>query len=145
MLPYGNISAFRDQKRQKCSRSGTMPVPTSDPSVRFKHPLTGQRKAHTLRFTFLHGLRSWREQSLDSKNTDFVFRSLRAHGRVPLSASVFVADRLRQRRKQECVLRTWELLRFHCKLEKFSDEVEDVKDDRPVGLAYERSTFWPRV
>jgi hypothetical protein len=28
---------------------------------------------------------------------------------------------------------TWELLRFHSKLEKSSDEVEDVKDDRPIG------------
>jgi hypothetical protein len=42
-------------------------------------------------------------------------------------------------------IRTWELLRFHSKLEKSSDEVEDVKDDRPIGPAYERSTFWPRV
>jgi hypothetical protein len=39
----------------------------------------------------------------------------------------------------------WELLRFHSKLEKSSDEVEDVKDDRPIGPASERSTFWPRV
>src|SRR5258708_26396270 len=30
-------------------------------------------------------------------------------------------------------IRTWELLRFHSKLEKSSDEVEDVKDDRPIG------------
>ena len=37
------------------------------------------------------------------------------------------------------------LLRFHCKLEKSSDEVEDVKDDRPTGSASERSTVWPRV
>ena len=41
--------------------------------------------------------------------------------------------------------RTWELLRFHSKLEKSSDEVEDVKDDRPIGPASERSTFWPRI
>jgi hypothetical protein len=33
---------------------------------------------------------------------------------------------------------TWELLRFHSKLEKSSDEVEDVKDDRPIGPASER-------
>jgi hypothetical protein len=39
---------------------------------------------------------------------------------------------------------TWELLRFH-KLEKSSDEVEDVKDDRPIGPASERSTFWPGI
>src|SRR5580704_11724219 len=29
------------------------------------------------------------------------------------------------------LIRTWELLRFHSKLEKSSDEVEDVKNDRP--------------
>jgi hypothetical protein len=29
------------------------------------------------------------------------------------------------------LIRTWELLRFHSTLEKSSDEVEDVKDDRP--------------
>jgi integrase len=39
-------------------------------------------------------LRSWRKQSLYSKDVDFVFPSLRARGRVPLSASVFVADHL---------------------------------------------------
>src|ERR1700726_1674030 len=27
---------------------------------------------------------------------------------------------------------TWEVLRFHSRLEKSSDEVEDVKDDRPI-------------
>jgi hypothetical protein len=32
--------------------------------------------------------------------------------------------------------RTWELLRFHSKLEKSSDEVEDVKDDRPIDPAH---------
>jgi hypothetical protein len=33
----------------------------------------------------------------------------------------------------------------YSKLEKSSDEVEDVKDDRPIGPASERSTFWPRI
>jgi integrase len=45
-------------------------------------------------------LRSWREQSLYSKDTDFVFPSLRARARVPLSASVFVADHLRPAAKK---------------------------------------------
>jgi Domain of unknown function (DUF4331) len=36
------------------------------------------------------------------------------------------------------------LLRFHSKLEKSSGEVEHVKDDRPIGPASERWTFWPR-
>jgi hypothetical protein len=40
---------------------------------------------------------------------------------------------------------TWELLRFHSELEKSSDEVEDVKDDRPIGPASERSSFSPRI
>jgi hypothetical protein len=44
--------------------------------------------------------RSWREQSLYSKESDFVFPSLRARGRVPLSASVFVADHLRPAAKK---------------------------------------------
>ena len=43
------------------------------------------------------------------------------------------------------LIRTWELLRFHSKLEKSSDEVEDVKDDRPIDPASKQSTFWPRV
>jgi hypothetical protein len=43
------------------------------------------------------------------------------------------------------LIRTWELLRLHSKLEKSSDEVENVTDDRPVGPASERSTFLPRI
>ncbi len=37
--------------------------------------------------------------------------------------------------------RTWELLRFHSKLEKSSDEVEDVKDDRPIDPAHKAIDF----
>jgi integrase len=40
-------------------------------------------------------LRDWHEQSLFAKETDFVFPSLKSKGRVPLSASIFVADHLR--------------------------------------------------
>jgi integrase len=40
-------------------------------------------------------LRSWREQSLYAKDGDFVFPSIKARGRVPLSASIFVGDHLR--------------------------------------------------
>lgn len=40
-------------------------------------------------------LREWRRQSLRAKDEDFVFPSLKARGRVPLSAAVFVADHLR--------------------------------------------------
>ena len=40
-------------------------------------------------------LRRWRNQTPYKKDRDFVFPSLKAHGRVPLSSSVFVADHLR--------------------------------------------------
>jgi integrase len=42
-----------------------------------------------------HHLQRWRRQTLYKKDKDFVFPSLKAHGRVPLSSSVFVADHLR--------------------------------------------------
>ena len=45
-------------------------------------------------------LRSWREQSHQTKDGDFVFPSLRACGSVPLSASIFVADHLRPAAKK---------------------------------------------
>ena len=62
------------------------------------------------------------------------------------SASVYECGRTWSLHLHDKLIRwTWELLRFHSKLEKSSDEVEDVKDDRPIGPAYERSTFWPRV
>ena len=40
-------------------------------------------------------LRRWRDQTPYKKDKDFVFPSLKAHGRAPLSSSVFVADLLR--------------------------------------------------
>ena len=40
-------------------------------------------------------LRGWRNQTPHKKEEDFVFPSVRAHGRVPLSASIFVSDYLR--------------------------------------------------
>jgi integrase len=42
-----------------------------------------------------HHLRVWQFQSTFTRETDFVFPSLRAQGKVPLSAGVFVADHLR--------------------------------------------------
>lgn len=40
-------------------------------------------------------LRYWQQQTPYGKETDFVFPSLREHGKVPLTASTFVADHLR--------------------------------------------------
>jgi integrase len=45
-------------------------------------------------------LQAWREQSPYAKDGDFVFPSLKAGGRVPLSASIFVADHLRPAAKK---------------------------------------------
>jgi integrase len=41
-------------------------------------------------------LKAWRSRSPYAKDTDFVFPSFKAHGRVPLSPAVFVADHLRK-------------------------------------------------
>jgi integrase len=49
-------------------------------------------------------LQAWRTQTPYSKETDFVFPSLKASGRVPLSASIFVADHLRPAAKKAGVL-----------------------------------------
>src|SRR5260370_28325134 len=45
-------------------------------------------------------LHSWRKQSPYAKDGDFVFPSIQARGRVPLSASIFVADHLRPAAKK---------------------------------------------
>ena len=42
-----------------------------------------------------HHLQRWHSQTPYRKQNDFVFPSLKAHGRVPLSSSIFVADHLR--------------------------------------------------
>ena len=47
---------------------------------------------HTVLARFL---RAWRAQTPFASDGDFVFPSLKAAGRVPLSASIFVADHLR--------------------------------------------------
>lgn len=52
---------------------------------------------HTVLARFL---RAWRAQTPFASDGDFVFPSLRAAGRVPLSASVFVADHLRPAAKK---------------------------------------------
>lgn len=40
-------------------------------------------------------LLAWKEQTPYAKETDFIFPSLKAQGRVPVSPSVFIADHLR--------------------------------------------------
>jgi len=52
---------------------------------------------HTVLARFL---RAWRAQTPFASDGDFVFPSLKAAGRVPLSASVFVADHLRPAAKK---------------------------------------------
>jgi integrase len=76
-----NEGRIRISKRWAKGKDGETKTEASDGYVPL-HPILA---AH---------LRSWRKQSLYSKDADFVFPSLRARGRVPLSASVFVADHL---------------------------------------------------
>jgi len=49
-------------------------------------------------------LQRWRNQTPHKKDKDFVFPSVKAHGRVPLSASIFVSDYLRPAAKAAGVL-----------------------------------------
>ncbi|HXE35330.1 MAG TPA: site-specific integrase, partial [Verrucomicrobiae bacterium] len=49
-------------------------------------------------------LSSWHRQSVYIKDTDFVFPSIKARGRVPLSASIFVANHLRTAAKKAGVV-----------------------------------------
>ncbi len=49
-------------------------------------------------------LRDWHERSPHSGDTDFVFPSLKCKGKVPLSASIFVADYLRPAAKKAGVV-----------------------------------------
>jgi integrase len=82
-----NEGMIRISKRWAKGKDGETKTDASDGYV----PLHATLVAH---------LRRWREQSLYSKDTDFAFPSLKARGRVPLSASVFVADHLRPAAKK---------------------------------------------
>jgi integrase len=82
-----NEGRIRISKRWAKGKDGETKTEASDGYVPL-HPILAAR------------LRLWREQSLYSKDADFAFPSLRARGRVPLSASVFVADHLRPAAKK---------------------------------------------
>jgi len=73
---------IRVSKRWSKGRDGETKTESSDGYVPM-HPALG------------HHLQRWRHQTLYKKDRDFVFPSPKAHGRVPLSSSVFVADHLR--------------------------------------------------
>jgi integrase len=57
-----------------------------------------------LHSTLSQHLRAWQRQTPYAKTGDFVFPSLKAAGRVPLSASIFVADHLLTAAKKAGVL-----------------------------------------
>lgn len=82
-----NEGRIRISKRWAKGRDGETKTQASDGYVPL-HPIL---TAH---------LRAWRKQSPHSDDGDFVFPSLRACGRVPLSASIFVADHLRPAAKK---------------------------------------------
>jgi integrase len=77
-----NEGRIRISKRWAKGKDGETKTEASDGYVPL-HPTLAAR------------LLSWREQSPCAKDGDFVFPSLRAEGRVPLSASIFVANYLR--------------------------------------------------
>jgi integrase len=82
-----NEGRIRISKRWAKGKDGETKTEASDGYVPL-HPVLSSR------------LRSWGEESPYAKDEDFVFPSSRAEGRVPLSASVFVADHLRPAAKK---------------------------------------------
>jgi integrase len=54
-----------------------------------------QKDTSLFTLTLAYHLKEWHAQTPYAKETDFVFPSLTAEGRVPLSPAVFVADHLR--------------------------------------------------
>jgi integrase len=82
-----NEGRIRISKRWAKGKDGETKTEASDGYVPM-HPVLSSR------------LFSWREQSPYAKDGDFVFPSFRAEGRVPLSASIFVADYLRPTAKK---------------------------------------------
>lgn len=77
-----NESRIRVSKRWAKGEDGETKTEASDGYVPL-HPLLAD------------ALRRWREQTPYAKETDFVFPSLKAKGKLPLYASTFVADYLR--------------------------------------------------
>lgn len=77
-----NESRIRVSKRWANGKDGATKTESSDGYV-------------PLHSALAYGLRQWQAQTPYAKETDFVFPSLKSHGKVPLSASIFVADHLR--------------------------------------------------
>jgi integrase len=73
---------IRISKRWAAGKDGNTKTEGSDGYV----PLHSALACHLL---------DWRSQTPYAKETDFLFPSLRANGRVPLSPAIFVADHLR--------------------------------------------------
>ena len=82
-----NEGRIRISKRWAQGKDGATKTEASDGCV----PLHSVLATH---------LRSWRNQSSYAKDRDFIFPSTKARGRVPLSASIFVADHLRPAAKK---------------------------------------------
>ena len=77
-----NEDRIRVSKRWAQGNDGETKTETSDGYVPM-HPLLA------------YSLRHWHRQTPYAKETDFVFPSLRAEGKVPVSASIFCSDHLR--------------------------------------------------
>lgn len=77
-----NESRIRVSKRWAKGEDGETKTEASDGYVPL-HPLLAEN------------LRQWRQQTPYAKETDFVFPSMKAKGKLPLYSSTFVADHLR--------------------------------------------------
>lgn len=85
-----NEGRIRISKRWSQGKDGATKTEASDGYVPL-HPVLASH------------LRSWRKQSSYARDGAFVFPSIKAHGHVPLSASIFVADHLRPAAKKSGV------------------------------------------
>jgi integrase len=77
-------------------RDGLIHVLRRWSAANLDEPKTDRSKATVAcHATLLHFLREWRKVSPHASDTDWIFPSLKMHGRIPISAGIFVTDYLR--------------------------------------------------
>ena len=77
-------------------RDGVMHVLRRWSAANLDEPKTERSKAPVAcHSTLLHFLSEWRRISPHASDSDWIFPSLKMHGRIPMSAGIFVTDYLR--------------------------------------------------
>jgi integrase len=77
-------------------RDGVIHVLRRWSAANLDEPKTGRSKAPVAcHSTLLHFLSEWRRISPHASDNDWIFPSLKMHGRIPMSAGIFVTDYLR--------------------------------------------------